>query len=166
MLKRSPKKRKSGGDTENDDKKQKLDVESMTVAMLKKEIESLGGKPKGKKADLQVMLQGLMSSGDSDKNVTSDDFEEMKRIVCKWNENSWPTPGLMVRFKDGNACNCIVANLEYVTYNQCFEKKPTEQKVDWDMDLTKKEQRFVLDHWDGFRVLFEKVPLQKIVCWR
>jgi len=81
------KKRKSSSDVdENDAKKQKLDVESMTVAMLKKEIESLGGKPKGKrKADLQVMLKGLMasSSNDDDLDVDSLKVADLKREIEK-----------------------------------------------------------------------------------
>tara|TARA_B110000858_G_C17769145_1_gene458657 strand:+ start:1348 stop:1584 length:237 start_codon:yes stop_codon:yes gene_type:complete len=58
-------------------------------------------------------------------------------IIHKWKEQ-----GQFIRFIDGDTRNCSVANLEFVSIKDAMSHID-DWKVDWDMNLTKKEIKLV-----------------------
>ena len=62
-------------------------------------------------------------------------------ILDKWNNSTF------IRHIDGNVLNNRIDNLTYVSVKE-FIDNFEEQKVDWDIDLTKTEKRMVnLKSW-------------------
>jgi len=56
----------------------------------------------------------------------------------------WQKQGTFIRFLDGNSLNCNLNNLKYVSIDDAMDHIDS-WKVDWDMDLTKKEIKTVRD---------------------
>ena len=61
----------------------------------------------------------------------------------------WSHQGSFVLFIDGNPGNCSVFNLRWIGLVEALEHIG-EWKVDWDMNLTKKERDFVVAHTPYF----------------
>ena len=76
--------------------------------------------------------------------------ETAKKIIEKWNERD----GYFIKFKDGDTHNINVNNLEYISFKDTFNQHYTKQRVDWDADLTKKEQRFVIENWSNWSKIY------------
>ena len=60
-------------------------------------------------------------------------------ILAKWKEQ-----GNFIRFLDGDTHNCAVTNLCNVNIQEAMEHFD-EWVFDWDLNLTKKERRLVMD---------------------
>ncbi|UKZ11100.1 hypothetical protein EhVM1_000085 [Emiliania huxleyi virus M1] len=56
----------------------------------------------------------------------------------------WRTQRDFIRFLDGNIQNCAISNLQYVSIVDAMEHIH-DWKVDWDLYLTKKEKKLVMD---------------------
>ena len=60
-------------------------------------------------------------------------------IIEKWREQKH-----FIRFLDGNKKNCAASNLQYVSLPEAMQNFDA-WTFDWDMLLTKKEQRIVMN---------------------
>ena len=78
----------------------------------------------------------------------------IKKIRTKWHNQTQENQGYFIRFIDGNPFNIHINNLEQVHPYDAF--KNIDWKVDWDMDLTKKEKHFVINNSDNFATLYQK----------
>jgi hypothetical protein len=76
-----------------------------------------------------------------------------RNIRRKWHEQTKECKGYFIRFIDGNTRNCRVENLTYVSPLEAFQNI-TNWRVDWDMELTKKEIQFVYDNLQNFITLY------------
>lgn len=76
-----------------------------------------------------------------------------RNIRRKWHEQTKGSKGYFIRFIDGNTRNCGVENLTYVSPLEAFQNI-TKWRVDWDMELTKKEIQFVYDNLQNFITLY------------
>ena len=75
------------------------------------------------------------NSNDSD----ADEDQLTKSIITKWNDRG---TGSFIRFLDGNTDNCSIFNLCQVSLDDTMDNID-DWKVDWDMNLTRREIELV-----------------------
>ena len=71
-------------------------------------------------------------------------IKSIKNIWNKENNNQF------IRFKNKNTLDCRVENLEWVSINDAMNNI-NDWKVDWDMELSKKQIEFVMKNPSYFK---------------
>lgn len=82
------------------------------------------------------------------------------KILSKWYEDTKDNNFCCIRFLNGDKLCCHVNNLKWVKLVDALRNP--DWVVDWDIDLTKKEKKLVLDNMQNFASLFEEYLINKL----